>query len=452
MSEWRCDTCKLKNKAGSVKCQVCQAPNPNLSKEKCEEELNRVARLFTSTNENTSASDSTFNVSSSAFTLPATAGAGFQPTNFGVAGSAGTDMSLLTGGTASATFGSNTTSELVEDWAFQSSKLKRLNSRPWFRKGGRLIEAGEVYVHGSGECDQLGLGPDFLERRKPTLIKGLTKVYKICVGSLHTVALTTDRRVFSWGCNDDCSLGRLGEENTPGEIEEFRGCDVSQLACGDSHSAVLVNGQCYLWGSYKTSECYLGFPDYSSPINKGASVASQKEVVPQAVKQLGGQDLPYCVELTSRGNFTAILGEDGNVWIWGSNEQGQLGNDEKYCVAHLFPQKRTPEDLGLKNAIVANLWSYSYGLFVQLIPPFVPSTSMESALLYNLMNLASKPRVPHRIYACGLNNFGQLGVGHTNFVKGMEEVTALRDVPVEYICGGEMHCCALTTYGTVYSW
>ena len=49
------------------------------------------------------------------------------------------------------------------------------------------VPVGDVYVHGSGECDQLGLGDDMRERKKPTILKSLIgkSICEIAVGAMH---------------------------------------------------------------------------------------------------------------------------------------------------------------------------------------------------------------------------------------------------------------------------
>ncbi|KAF4725193.1 hypothetical protein FOZ62_007806, partial [Perkinsus olseni] len=56
-------------------------------------------------------------------------------------------------------------------------KLKELSDKPDLENED-LLHLGSVYVHGSGECEQLGLGDAVLERRKPTSID------KICMSTL----------------------------------------------------------------------------------------------------------------------------------------------------------------------------------------------------------------------------------------------------------------------------
>ena len=78
------------------------------------------------------------------------------------------------------------------------------------------------------------------------------KIYKICCGGLHTLALSTMGTVFSWGCNDDHSLGRPGEDKVPLKISAID-IPVTDISCGDSHSVAYNNdlNVLFLWGSYR---------------------------------------------------------------------------------------------------------------------------------------------------------------------------------------------------------
>ncbi len=83
----------------------------------------------------------------------------------------------------------------------------------------------QVMVYGSGECDQLGkitqlslgLGDqDYPESKIPKLVSLLENIpiVKICCGALHTLALSNEGRIYSWGNNDEGALGREGEKNS----------------------------------------------------------------------------------------------------------------------------------------------------------------------------------------------------------------------------------------------
>jgi len=57
-----------------------------------------------------------------------------------------------------------------------------------------------------------------------------------------------------------------------------------------------------------------------------------------------------------------------------------------------------------------------------------------------------------KVYAWGLNNHGQLGVGHKNNIHLPEQVLALDGQTILMLAGGEHHSIAVTGEGKVYCW
>ncbi len=124
----------------------------------------------------------------------------------------------------------------------------------------------EVFVYGSGECDQLGkknrpnflgLGDvDFFESKIPRKIETISnpsiKIYKIACGGMHTLVLTSLGKVYSWGNNDDCALGREGIDNEPVELTSLK-YPINDIVAGDSHSVALNSelNVLYYWGQYR---------------------------------------------------------------------------------------------------------------------------------------------------------------------------------------------------------
>lgn len=90
------------------------------------------------------------------------------------------------------------------------------------RKGLDLNEQSpvrlDVYVFGSGENGELGLGAIKRNGKKPTDVRrprlndlldaATVGVVQIAVGGMHCVAITKDNELFTWGVNDDGALGR----------------------------------------------------------------------------------------------------------------------------------------------------------------------------------------------------------------------------------------------------
>lgn len=123
---------------------------------------------------------------------------------------------------------------------------------------------------------------------------------------MHTLVLTSTGRLFSWGCNDDSALGRVGVENEPGEV--VLPVPVNRIAAGDSHS-VAYNpelNKVFIWGSYRNKDGKFGetkqFPfELDSKKWKG-----------RVTKVLSG------------ANHTMLLASK-KVYLWGNSEFGQIG-------------------------------------------------------------------------------------------------------------------------------
>ena len=76
---------------------------------------------------------------------------------------------------------------------------------------------GQVPRVGEGDTGQLSLCPDVLERNKPEKVDLPPSTVQVCAGGMHSVCLTSEGKVFTWGCNDEGALGRgRGREDVAG--------------------------------------------------------------------------------------------------------------------------------------------------------------------------------------------------------------------------------------------
>uniref|UniRef100_A0A3B4GHB0 Alsin-like n=1 Tax=Pundamilia nyererei TaxID=303518 RepID=A0A3B4GHB0_9CICH len=104
----------------------------------------------------------------------------------------------------------------------------------------------EIWSWGRGSEGQLGHG-DQLARLQPLCIKSLTgeEVIKVAAGSHHSLALTAQCQVYSWGSN---MCGQLGHVNSPVTVPQQAklsdGLRVWDLSAGQSHTLLLADGDC----------------------------------------------------------------------------------------------------------------------------------------------------------------------------------------------------------------
>jgi len=78
---------------------------------------------------------------------------------------------------------------------------------------------------------------------------------------MHSVCVTSEGKVLTWGCNDEGALGRPTPDEddimVPGEAVVAG--KVVQVSAGDSHTAALTDeGSVFVWGIFRNANGKLG--------------------------------------------------------------------------------------------------------------------------------------------------------------------------------------------------
>lgn len=99
----------------------------------------------------------------------------------------------------------------------------------------------KIVSWGWNQSSQLGRpGPENL----PLLVDGLAGECPVSVsgGRVHSIALTSMREVWVWGCgrNGRLGLGSSNDESEPTLLDSLEGLEVLQVVSGFDHSLVLV--------------------------------------------------------------------------------------------------------------------------------------------------------------------------------------------------------------------
>lgn len=223
---------------------------------------------------------------------------------------------------------------------------------------GLMSLGGQMNLWGSNGGARLGQGkfPSALEYLAlPTPAKDALSVNPLdrlvagSVGAGHVLALTEGGEVWSWG-DGGAPLGRKTSETEPrfaAKVQGTTGAGALQgivaVAMGEDNAMALTDeGRVYSWGYY------TGFSDSAA-------------AVPAPVLGVDGAPLTQVVGISAGWNWSAALLADGTVMTWGFNNSGSTGQAGKDTVrrATVLRDRRTGQPLGNVVAISAG---YSFGL------------------------------------------------------------------------------------------
>ncbi len=251
-----------------------------------------------------------------------------------------------------------------------------------------LTSTGQLYAFGLNEDGQLGIEANSgTEEPNPTptlvTLPGASgPVTQIAAGARHSLAVTSSGELFAFGSN---YYGQLGLETnsgtgvpnpTPARIT-LPGASgpVTQVAAGADHSLALTStGQLYAFGENEYGQ--LG-----SATNNGTESPNQTPTI------LTLPTREPVTQVTGGYSHSLALGSSGELYAFGSNYYGQLGNTIRvgFFNANPFP------------ALV------TLGRVVQIAAGSSYSLAVTSS---------------GQLYAFGWNRYGQLGSATNN---GTEE-------------------------------
>ena len=210
-----------------------------------------------------------------------------------------------------------------------------------------------LYSFGNNSRCQCGF--DILDNNKiikyPKNIMELNdkSINEISCGNEHTLALTEDGDVYSWGSTSDGVLGRgiKGYEKAlgigkPGKIPFFIKNDIKirHISSGSIHNLCLdVKSNLYSWGCSKGGQLgldekelaviykqnYLNNSNSNDKNKQNSEIENDNNFClkePKLIKSLKDIDI---IKISSGEAHNAALSIDGKCYVWGLGSNGQLG-------------------------------------------------------------------------------------------------------------------------------
>ena len=261
------------------------------------------------------------------------------------------------------------------------------------------------------------------DSQTPVMVPTIGDIFKISVGSNHSCALARDGKGYCWGDN---LFGQLGDgtssaspvdffiednaafidprtilpawSNRPVEIAGIGA--IEDIAVGMHHTCAVSGGEVYCWGG-----------NYYGQLGSDASEVMDPFPVPTLVAGLSG------ITSVAVGDMhSCALKDDGNVFCWGENGDGQVGNGT--TTAALTPV----QVIGLSGA-----------------------ESISAGHAHNCALLAGGAP-----YCWGRNNEGQIGDG--SFIDRSTPVDVNSLTGARYVSAGHLHSCAVMETGETSCW
>jgi alpha-tubulin suppressor-like RCC1 family protein len=342
----------------------------------------------------------------------------------------------------------------------------RLASQPTSSSSYLINTNGMLFSWGNNLRGQLGIGStvDAGEAQSVAFPAGVTGWNAASGGSTFALAIASNGRVYSWGQNSSGQLG-LGNTNnqlSPVLIPFSANIAAWRVAAGSTHSLLLDSfGRLYSWGSNGNGELGNG--------------TTNNQSIPQPVVLPAGVTAWSAVSAGIR--FSVALGDDGNIYTWGRNNIGQLGNNAttnsalpvrvSLPVVNGWKAVAAGSDHGLALSVDGQLYSWGFNSNCQLGYSTTNSTQPFAALVPKPTGVSAWTALAAggsfslasaqdgKLYAWGYDSFGRLGTGLSS------QIIITNPTPVLFPAGvtrwmeftaGNQHCLAIGDDDNLYSW
>ncbi|XP_073918508.1 X-linked retinitis pigmentosa GTPase regulator isoform X2 [Castor canadensis] len=281
-------------------------------------------------------------------------------------------------------------------------------------------------------------------------------IYLSC-GDEHTAIVTGNNKLYVFGSNNWGQLG-LGSQSTinkPTCVKALKPEKVKLAACGRNHTLVSTEkGNVYAAGGNNEGQLGLGDTEERNTFHRINFFTPQHHIK----------------QLSAGSNTSAALTEDGRLFMWGDNSEGQIGlkNICNVCVPH---------QVTIGKPISWISCGYYHSAFVTVDgelytfgEPDHGKLGLPSQLLSNHRSPQLVAGIPEKViqvacggghtvvltektvYAFGLGQFGQLGLGTFLFETSEPKVIEhIKDQKISYISCGENHTALKTDIGLMYT-
>lgn len=296
--------------------------------------------------------------------------------------------------------------------------------------------------------------------KSPRMVLDLESVSVCKVASLstHSVALSSEGVLYTWGNGDKNRLGHgtTAKEYYPRIVNSLlTRPPVVDIACGLGHTlALLENGHLYAWGNGGNGRLGLGDTEdraLACLVTKFVTDPSDEKYLQDPVKQSSFK-MPAGIRLVGLhcgASHSMAVAEDGRCFTWGKNNQGQCGHGD--VADKLYPQ--LVEYFVKNNAAKEQQGSDDEG------PRLVDVDNSIRSMAGGWEHTLALTR-DGRLFSFGSGYKDSrrsglppvLGHGGTEREPRPRQILALQSQTIKYCTCGWDHSMAINEHGHVYSW
>ncbi|XP_054400435.1 X-linked retinitis pigmentosa GTPase regulator isoform X7 [Pongo abelii] len=310
-----------------------------------------------------------------------------------------------------------------------------------------MPDSGAVFTFGKSKFTENNPGKFWFKNDVP--------VHVSC-GDEHSAIVTGNNKLYMFGSNNwgQLGLGSKSAVSKPTCVKALKPEKVKLAACGRNHTLVSTEGgNVYATGGNNEGQLGLGDTEERNTFHVISFFTSEHKIK----------------QLSAGSNTSAALTEDGRLFMWGDNSEGQIGlkNVTNVCVPQQVTIGKPVSWISCgyyHSAFVTNGELYVFG------EPENGKLGLPNQLLGNHRTPQLVSEIPEKViqvacggehtvvltenavYTFGLGQFGQLGLGTFLFETSEPKVIEnIRDQTISHISCGENHTALITDIGLMYT-
>ena len=291
----------------------------------------------------------------------------------------------------------------------------------YYQQSALITKNGVLYKWGANSAGNVGNGTT---NTQPYPVRILDNIKDMSIGYNVSGAVTEDGDLYMWGQND---VGQVGNGTTANQLTPVKVMeDVRKvLLMAGVSGALTEDGNLYTWGNGNYGVLGNGVSQ-----REGYFESSPVKIMDKVS------------DFVTAGGWSGAIKEDGNVYMWGSNNKCELGDGStwnRWLVVLMYNQTpgKVKTIIDNKTVYLSNISRISLG-----------GNSMSAAI-----------NEDSELYMWGLNGYGEMGnntvcsiYGNPNAYQATAAKVSVDGQKVKDVVCGNGCIAAITENGDLYMW